>query len=340
MGIIEGRALPFRLWLGICGTGLESFLSTLPWSIHTAMTETPLPRSSGDILADRRADYAEMLFGNGEHAAAAELMMGALEFAPGWALGWFRLGEFHEAAGAMDAAAQAWRMTLKLDPLDRPGVALKLALIGKAPSPAAPPSAFVEALFDQYAPTFDTSLVEKLGYRVPGLLLEAIRRETSERFRLAADLGCGTGLMGELLRPHVDELAGYDISAAMLKKAAAKKVYDRLEKADLQTLDGAGMNADLVTAADVLMYIGALEGIVATARDMLAAGGVFAFSVEAHDGPEDFVLRPSRRYAHQQAYVQRLLDEDGCSLLSVERHVIRQDRNEPIEGLVVVARRD
>ena len=72
----------------------------------------PLPRSSGDLLADRRADYAEMLFGSGDHAAAAELMLGALELAPDWALGWFRLGEMHEAAGALDAGGArpgAWR---------------------------------------------------------------------------------------------------------------------------------------------------------------------------------------------------------------------------------------
>jgi predicted TPR repeat methyltransferase len=301
-------------------------------------TKQPLPRSSGDILADRRADYAEMLFGNGEAAAAAELMMGALELAPGWALGWFRLGEFHEAAGSLDEAAQAWRMTLQLDPVDRPGAALKLALIGQAPSPAAPPSAFVEALFDQYAPTFDASLVEKLGYRVPGLLMAAIKPHRSERFGMAVDLGCGTGLMGERLRPLVDRLVGYDISAAMLKKAEARAVYDQLEKADLQDFDGAGLKADLVTAADVLMYVGEFEGLAGTVAEMLTPGGLFAFSVEAHEGPDDFVLRPSRRYAHSESYVRRMLK--GClSVLALERHVIRMDRNEPIEGLIVVAGR-
>jgi len=303
------------------------------------MTDNPpLPRSSGDILADRRADYAEMLFGNGEAAAAAELMMGALELAPNWALGWFRLGEFHDAAGARDQAAQAWRMTLQLDPIDRPGAALKLALIGQAPSPTAPPSAFVEALFDQYAPTFDASLVDKLGYRVPDLLMEAIKAQQSERFGLAADLGCGTGLMGERLRPFAGRLLGYDISAAMLKKAEAKKVYDQLEKADLQDFDGAGLKVDLVTAADVLMYLGALDGLMGTVAQMLKPGGLFAFSVEAHDGPEDFLLRPSRRYAHAERYVRRVL-EGRFLVLSLERQVIRMDRNEPIEGLIVVARR-
>lgn len=290
------------------------------------------------MLADRRADYAEMLFGNGEASAAAELMIGALELAPNWALGWFRLGEFHEAARAFDQAAQAWRMTLQLDPMDRPGAALKLALIGHAPSPVAPPSAFVEALFDQYAPTFDASLVEKLGYRVPDLLLGAIRANGPARFNMAADLGCGTGLMGERLRPFVDRLVGYDISTAMLKKAEAKGIYDKLEKADLQGFDGAGLTADLVTAADVLMYLGLLDELAVTAAGMLTPGGLFAFSVEAHDGPEDFVLRPSRRYAHGEAYVLRVLD-GRFSVLALERHVIRMDRNEPIEGLIVVAGR-
>jgi predicted TPR repeat methyltransferase len=87
-------------------------------------TFEPLPRSSGDLLADRRADYAEMLFASGDHAAAADLMLQAMEIAPDWALGWFRLGEFHEAAGQGGQAIAAWRMTLKLDPDDQAGAGL------------------------------------------------------------------------------------------------------------------------------------------------------------------------------------------------------------------------
>ena len=124
-----------------------------------------------------------MLFASGDHAAAAELMLGALELAPGWALGWFRMGEMHEAAGALDQAAEAWRMAQKLDPDDRAGAALKLELIGRAPASDAPPGAFVEALFDQYAPTFDKALVEKLDYRVPELLFEAIAQDRASALR-------------------------------------------------------------------------------------------------------------------------------------------------------------
>ncbi|CAG1015898.1 MAG: methyltransferase domain-containing protein [Rhizobiaceae bacterium] len=297
---------------------------------------TSLPRASGDLLADRRADYAEMLFASGDHSAAAEIMLGALELAPGWVLGWFRMGEMHEAAGDIPAASEAWRMALKLDPDDRTGAALKLELAGEAPSSSAPPSAFVEELFDQYAGNFDASLVGKLAYRVPELLAEAIARQGRGRFGRAVDIGCGTGLMGEQLRPFCDRLDGHDISAAMLKKAAARGCYDRLVKSDLQALDLEPASTDLVTAADVFMYLGALDGIVARIAAWLEPGGLFAFSVERHSGPEDFVLRPSRRYAHADAYVRRLLDGAGLAVASFVAAAIRMDRGEPVEGLIVV----
>ena len=301
----------------------------------------PLPASSGDLLAARRADYAEALFASQDYADAAELMLGAVELAPDWALGWFRLGEMQEAAGDLEAAALAWTMALKLDPADRPGSALKLALIGKAPPASAPPSAFVEALFDQYAPNFDTALVEKLGYRVPQYLDEAIRAVpgAGRRFRLALDLGCGTGLMGERLRPIVERLEGFDISAEMLRKAERKGVYDHLGKADLQQFAYTGTAPDLVTAADVFMYVGALETIVATVAGLLGVDGLFAFSVEKLDAAGGFALQPSRRYAHSEPYVRAVLAGNGFSVLSLEERVIRQDRREPVAGLIVVARR-
>lgn len=300
----------------------------------------PLQTSSGDILADRRADYAEMLVGSGDPAAAAELMLGALELAPHWALGWFRLGEMHEAAGDMTAAAKAWRHALELEPRDPFGAGLKLELIGEAGPGGAPPSAFVEALFDQYAPKFDDSLVNRLAYSVPALLDAAIRAAHPGRFASAVDLGCGTGLMGERLRPLCDHLEGYDISAGMLRIAREKAVYDRLVKADLQTLAYEGEPVDLVAAADVFMYVGELEKVIATAASMLREGGVFAFSVEHWRGQGDLILQPSRRYAHSETYVRSVLNKNALTLLSLEPHMIRQDRGLPIEGLIVIARND
>ncbi len=81
----------------------------------------PLQASSGDLIADRRADFAEMLHAAGDHAPAADLMLEALALAPGWAAGWFLLGEMQEAAGRTGQAAFAWKKVLELDPSDRLG---------------------------------------------------------------------------------------------------------------------------------------------------------------------------------------------------------------------------
>jgi predicted TPR repeat methyltransferase len=227
---------------------------------------------------------------------------------------------------------------LRLDPADRLGATLRLGLMGVVGGIDAPPAGFVEALFDQYASEFDAALLEKLEYRVPELLADAIARAVPGGFSHLVDLGCGTGLMGERLARSVSFLEGVDISANMLKRAEAKQIYGRLARADLNLFEfPVGM--DIVTAADVFMYVGALDGLVVRIATALPAGGTFACSVEHHGGPEDFVLRPSRRYAHSEAYLRRLLGNSGFDILSLESAAIRTDRGEPIEGLIVVARR-
>ncbi len=295
--------------------------------------------SSGDPAADRRVDFAFMLFAEGDHPGAAETLLSALEMVPGWSLGWYQLGEFYEAVGDAEAAVAAWRTALALDPADHSGATLKLALAGAESGALAMPGAFVEMLFDQYASKFDQALVNGLGYRAPVLLEAAIRATGRERFSLALDLGCGTGLMGERLRPMCERLEGVDISSEMLRKAREKGIYDRLEKADLQNFSHAGARPDLVTAADVFMYLGALDGVFPTVSGMLAPDGLFAFSVEKLDAQDGFALQPSRRYAHSEAYLRRILSDNGLAPVSVRTERIRDDRKEPVQGLIVVAGR-
>lgn len=291
---------------------------------------TPLKFSSGDLIADRRADYAEGLLADGEPLAAADLYAQALEVAPGWAAGWYRLGEIRADHGLPEADA-ALTEALRLDPADMMGAGPKRDLLrGKL---SAMPSAFVEALFDQYADRFDASLVEALGYRAP----QRLRGGLSGRFARALDLGCGTGLMGVELRPLVDWLEGWDISSEMLREAAAKGVYDRLEKQDLSALPAAEMVWDLITAADVFAYIGAMEEVVGWVAAGLRPGGSFAFTVEAYEGA-GFVLRDSRRYAHSEAYVRELLESAGF-MVDISRSMLRMDRGVPIEACFVQARR-
>ena len=76
----------------------------------------------------------------------------------------------------------------------------------------------------------------------------------------------------------------------------------------------------LAIAADVFVYIGDLAAVFAGARHALRQGGWLSFSIEASDGA-DFVLRPTRRYAHSAAYLERLARDHGFSVSSIEQRV-------------------
>ncbi len=305
--------------------------------------------SSGDLLADRRADYARMLAEGGDFSGAAELMEQALEICPRWAAGWFRLAEFAEKAANGKAAAAALGRVLELAPDDPFGATLRLAVLGAGAVPVSPPSRYVEQLFDDYAQRFDTALVDRLDYSVPQKLAALVDEGVSAgRFGTVTDLGCGTGLFGERIRDRAGFLEGFDLSANMLTKAREKQVYDRLAQADLSlSPEDCGVfdaacptgRADLASAADVLMYLGDLTPVFVIAAKLVAAGGHFAFSVEDAGTEETYVLRPSLRYAHGEGYVRERAAEAGFAVLTSRQTVIRMDAGAPVTGRLFLARR-
>lgn len=303
--------------------------------------------TSGDLTADRRADYAVMLAEGGDAAAAVELMEQALELTPLWAAGWFRLGDYAEKAGDATKACAAWRRTLDLEPGDIFGARLKLAVMGEAEPPALPPSAYVEGLFDDYADRFDSALVETLKYSVPEKLAGLIAAETGGRtFRHAVDLGCGTGLLAAALGGRAGKIEGYDLSGRMLAKASAKGLYAYLAKADLSLApDESGLfgdlpphRTDLVAAADVMMYLGDLDAAFTNAAALLAPDGVFAFSVEKLEAEHGFALRSSLRYAHSAAHVADMLGRHGMASFAMAETTIRWDAGAEVIGLLFLAR--
>jgi predicted TPR repeat methyltransferase len=302
--------------------------------------------SSGDITADRRAEYAKMLSENGDHAAAADLQSQALDLVPNWAAGWFQFAEFAERAGEKDRAVSALRRTMELDRNDIFGAALKIAKI-EGRTPALPPSAYVAGLFNDYAGRFDEALIEKLQYTVPAKLAELVHRHvgTGHKFFNAVDIGCGTGLFGAEIASQCFRLEGFDIADSMLARAAAKKIYNHLARADLSLapdlsgLFGSPRRADLVSAADVMMYLGDLRAAFANVAMLMKPDGLFAFSVEKSSEENGFELRSSLRYAHSETHVATVLAASGLETIATEEDVIRMDAGEPITGLLFLARR-
>src|SRR5580704_15265433 len=246
--------------------------------------------SSGDLVADRRFDFARDLQLKGDLVAAADLLEQAIELAPGFASAWFTLGEIREQLGDRDLAIRAFREARAVDPEDRHGASLRLMLTG-AENLAGMPSAYVRALFDQYAPRFETALVDDLGYRGPALLFKAVlaARAAIRKpafFRRAIDLGCGTGLAATAFAKEVDHFTGVDLSPRMIERARATGLYAELEVADmLEGLRGRpDASADLVLAADAMVYVADMAPLLVEAARVLAGGGLLASTTETHGG--------------------------------------------------------
>lgn len=296
--------------------------------------------SSGDVIADRRFEWARALADKGDLAAAADLLTQVLELSPRYAAAWFALGDAREKLGERDGAIAAFEQAKSADPHDAHGAALRLARLGS--NAVAMPASYVRTLFDGYASGFDAALMQGLSYRAPELLLRAVQASgVQAKFGSALDLGCGTGLGGAAFKPLCRSLVGVDLSPAMLAQARAKNIYGRLVEADvvafLATEAAAKARYDLVLAADVCMYLDSLGPVLKAVALVLAPGGLLAFSVETHDG-DGVMLRDTLRYAHGAAHVRDALATAGLTLVSLDSASTRTEKGMPVPGLIVVAR--
>jgi predicted TPR repeat methyltransferase len=308
-----------------------------------AMKPAALFLSSGDVLADARYERAKAYAAEGDRAAAADLLMQALERAPSFESAWFALGEVRADGGDRAGAVDAFRAALAADPNDRHGAALQLARLGAADAASAMTPGYVRSLFDQYAPHFDQALVEGLGYRGPELLREALRdacaaRQRPFHFARAFDLGCGTGLMAEALRNCCDTIVGVDLSPAMAAAARRKGVYADVVVADLTDFVAAQpeCSCDLVIAGDALVYLADLVPVCRAVARALVGDGLFAFTVETHVGA-GVVLGEKLRYSHGADHVRAALAAAGLTPITFDRVATRTENNEPVPGLLVIA---
>jgi predicted TPR repeat methyltransferase len=290
------------------------------------------PLDCVDLIATRRYAYARSAAKEGDWLAAAEVLEQALERAPDWPPALFSLGEARQKLGDCTGAAEAFGACLAADPLDAQGAAARLALLGFGEAPPTLPKAYVRRLFDDYAPRFERSLTEGLGYRGPALIEVAPAR----RFVRGLDLGCGTGLAGAAIRARVDRLSGVDLSAGMIARARASGLYDELAIADIvEHLRCFETALDLIVAADVLIYVGDLSEVFSACGRALASGGLFAFTIETFSG-EGFELGETMRYSHARAYIEAMSARAAMRPVAMVDISMRREAGEDVASLVCV----
>ncbi|MBP7565458.1 MAG: tetratricopeptide repeat protein [Burkholderiaceae bacterium] len=348
LGVVRVQARRFAEAVGPLQQAAQADAGQANTWLHLGLAEAGLGRHADAVASLARAiellpDAAPLRL----HRAASLVMLdqadaaladldAAIAQAPDLAEAWSRRGSLLRDAGKLDAAAADFERALALG-ADPALHAYYLASVRASDSAvAAPPRAYVETLFDQYAEEFDQHLVHTLGYRGHERLVDEVMQLGPRHYRSALDLGCGTGLCGPLLRRIAGHVDGIDLSAAMLDKARATGAYDALVHADVtEYLAGTDRRDDLVVSADVFIYVGQLDDVFAGVARILAPGGAFCFTAEAasEDGGPGWQLQPSLRYAHSAGYLRQLAQRHGFDVARLTMAPLREHQQDSQDAI-------
>ena len=241
-------------------------------------------------------------------------------------------------AQQMALAAQDSEALLVLDPQNEEH--LYYLAIARGETPETQPASIVALLFNELATQFDQRLVVHSQYKLPRDVAEMIKAWHPDSKSDVLDLGCGTGLLGACLGRMEGVLVGVDLSEGMLAQASRHQVYDRFHQVNV--LDALQATPEgqyhIITALDVLIYVGKLDSVIPDAYRILLPGGRFVFSCEAGaEGDADYALKSSNRYTHQRRYVQRLLEEAGFKDIEMQDRILRYEADQPVHGFLITA---
>jgi predicted TPR repeat methyltransferase len=268
----------------------------------------------------------------------------ALHFKPGNADTHYNLGILCSDSGDHGQAALHFQHCLDHDPDDALGAGMLLAHLGLAAGPERTPQAHLLSLYDVRSRFWD----RETSYFGHALVAEGLQQHAGRAHLDILDIGCGTGLVGILARPLAGKLDGVDLSLAMLEKARDKKIYDRLDQADLVSfMAGHRDSYDAVLGAATLIHFGNLQAVFQAAALCLRDGGLFVFTLFANETDADFAvasndkLAQSGCYTHSAGYVERLAPESGFSVEMLRKAVHEHDQEgNHIPGILVVLRRE
>jgi predicted TPR repeat methyltransferase len=238
--------------------------------------------------------------------------------------------------GCIKLAADVFEQWIKTEP-DNPVVRhMSCALLGRDEITKAPAD-YIRTLFNDCAARFDATLF-KLKYCGPQLVVDVLQQVAAvpaQRWEIL-DAGCGTGLAGTALRPLARRLVGVDLSVGMLDQARQRNEYDELIEADMHDfLRSQPRSFDVVTASDVLSYIGELSEYFQSVSQSLRPGGLTVVAVEALNGDRDYQLNPTGRFSHSLPYLRSVMDSSGLVVAHVREDVLRCESGNPVPGLVV-----
>ena len=195
---------------------------------------------------------------------------------------------------------------------------------------------YVRAVFNGYAEGFEDSLVQDLGYRVPQGLRRGVDllAGAGRRFAHLLDLGCGTGLVGAAFADICACLTGVDLAEEMIARTRSKRLYQHLVvEGILPFLQGTAVRYDLVTLADVLIYLGDPEPMLAAVHLKTTDDALLCFSIESAE-TSTYCLQSTGRFAHSPDFIGHLAATTGWAVRRRETIRLRREGDGWIAGML------
>ena len=292
-----------------------------------------------ELSAEELSATAARLNDSGKLQAAFLCASKAAELSPS-PKHWYALGSIAYALGRREDARIAYENYLELRPEDARLQQLMIALRDEAPPPRAPDEC-IRQIYRHFSSSYETLLRDELDYQAPERLRDTIVAATGERHDLAVlDLGCGSGLMGALLKPWASVMVGVDLSPEMIALARKRNIYDRLEVCEITDwLERTEDRFDLIVACECLNYFGDLQPVICAAARRLNSGGIFALTVERGD-QYPFRLTDTGRYAHHGDHVREVAARCGMAVIRIDEGFLRLEYGAEVAGLYAILKRE
>lgn len=259
----------------------------------------------------------------------------AININSNYARAYANLAYLYHQIGDTGNCIETFKSALKEDP-DNPQIKHMMLSCGIGETPDTADKNYIRNTFDEYADRYDDHLISKLKSQTPKLTYEAtiehITRNNDNKTIL--DLGCGTGLCGELFGNDKFTLTGVDLSEKMIAEARKKKIYKELYVSEInEYINNCMSQYDAVIASDVFVYIGKLDDIISNIKKIMKDNSIFTFTIETLDeNNDDYILETTGRYKHNPSYIDRLINNCNFKTLLSEERTIRQQHGKHVTG--------
>ncbi len=298
----------FYLALFCCGSDQLSF--ALDYLLKALAAD---PVHLGSLLL-----LGNLFIQSGDIIAAEKAFIHVLALCPDHILAWYGLLELWKNSGCLRKNIKKLNDTLHILPDSLP---LKhLRALFNEDVPAAAPAYFICAFYgafcDLFAPWLSaTAATSHLRQLVN--MVKALPQLGKQQYISLLDLGCGTGVVAELLADICGISVGVDITPQMLAIARRSKKYDALYEMDMiEYMQSSDSSFDLVIAAGALRWIGNLQPFFHAARAVMRPEGLLAFILDKEHSSLAYSVADCGRYNHHETYIHDTAQSEGLQIIA------------------------